>query len=124
MAVQDLTFLNLHENENTSVVAAKAVTYFTGGWYEIDPEFVLLIGSVIKLAHGNQRRITFGVEGYSVKFSVDPNRIFTAQGRNQTLALESGHDTPAGSSLLLSAWIHAQPKKQLCVPRLISHRNC
>ena len=62
------SFLNLHENENTSVVAAKALIYQKGG------------GSITFLQHGLPltRDITFQYNG--VSYTIDPNRMFTMPG--------------------------------------------
>lgn len=61
-----LQFINVHENENTSVVAAKALLSLTGG------------GSITFLQHGFQRDIVFQLDG--VVYSIDPNRMFTLNG--------------------------------------------
>jgi hypothetical protein len=67
-------FLNLHENENTSVVAAKALLALKGG------------GSIVYLQHGGQRQITFQMEAAGVNYSFDPNRMFTTQGIAMSLS--------------------------------------
>merc|ERR1711879_510583 len=64
-------FLNLHENENTSVVAAKALLYQKGG------------GSIVYLQHGGERMITFMLN--KVAYTFDPNRMFTPEGVAMTL---------------------------------------
>ena len=60
------SFINLHENENTSVVAAKTLIYQKGG------------GSITFLEHGGTRDIYFVFNG--VNYSIDPNRMFTMEG--------------------------------------------
>ena len=60
------SFINLHENENTSVVAAKALIYQKGG------------GSITFLQHGGTRDVQFTYKG--VAYSIDPNRMFTYPG--------------------------------------------
>eukprot|EP01094_Clydonella_sp_ATCC50884_P027136 TRINITY_DN7673_c1_g1_i1.p1 TRINITY_DN7673_c1_g1~~TRINITY_DN7673_c1_g1_i1.p1 ORF type:complete len:415 (+),score=107.42 TRINITY_DN7673_c1_g1_i1:134-1246(+) len=65
-------FLNLHENENTSVVAAKSLLYQKGG------------GSIVFLQHGGQRQVSFRYSGAS--YSFDPNRMFTSEGVRMTLS--------------------------------------
>ena len=98
---KNLTFINLHENENTSVVAAKAFSFLQGG-------------RVVKLQHGDplahhldSRRITFSLPRSlsptrSTVYSIDPNRMFTAKGREETLMIEHGPSSPEGHSLSLS----------------------
>lgn len=66
----DLSFLNLHENENTSVVAARSFLYYNGG-------------SLVKFAKGNSRYVTFKMG--NTKYTADPNRIFTPEGIKATL---------------------------------------
>jgi hypothetical protein len=70
-------FLNLHRNENTSILAARAFSCFYGG-------------STTLLDHGGQRRITFADSALGVTWSIDPNRIFTDIGRNATLSQDAG----------------------------------
>ena len=62
------SFINLHENENTSVVAAKTLIYQKGG------------GSIVFLQHGGTRNLYFTYKG--VNYSIDPNRMFTYPGTN------------------------------------------
>jgi hypothetical protein len=66
----NLAFLNLHENENTSVVAVRSYLYQHGG-------------SLVKFAKGNTRYVTFKIGQDS--FTADPNRIFTPEGVKSTL---------------------------------------
>lgn len=65
-----LAFLNLHENENTSVVAARALLLTSGG-------------SLVRFSHGSSRLISFSLD--SVKYTFDPNRMFTENGIEATL---------------------------------------
>ena len=65
-----LTYLNLHDDENTSVKAALDVIGEYGG-------------RVIELKHSGDRRITFNL-GDSV-YEFDPNRMFTDAGRKSAL---------------------------------------
>jgi len=69
-ATGGLTFVNLHENEQTSVQAAKALL-------AREP------GRLIELHAGGRRLVTFriGLRAYTV----DPNRIFTDPGLAATL---------------------------------------
>ncbi|TWT88636.1 hypothetical protein Mal64_21220 [Pseudobythopirellula maris] len=78
------TYMNLHENESTSVEAALAVLGGEGG-------------TLFQLQHTGERRISFRVEGGS--FSVDPNRIFTPRGAR--LTVES--DPPASQEATAAA---------------------
>ena len=65
------SFINLHENENTSVVAAKTLIYQKGG------------GSITFLQHGGTRDISFVFNGQD--YSIDPNRMFTYPGRSYSV---------------------------------------
>lgn len=66
-----LTYLNLHDDENTSVEAALNVIGRHGG-------------RVIELQHGGERHITFMQGGR--RYAFDPNRMFTDRGAGLTLA--------------------------------------
>jgi len=66
----NLSFLNLHENENTSVVAVRNFLYFNGG-------------KLVKFNKGDSRLVTFVFKNSS--YSVDPNRIFTTKGITDSL---------------------------------------
>ncbi len=61
-------FLNVHQNENTSVVAAKALIASSG-----------FSGSITYLLHGGTRDLYFRVNGR--RYQIDPNRMFTPVGR-------------------------------------------
>ena len=74
-----LRYLNLHENEQTSVEAARAVLRTTPG-------------SLIELHAGGRRLVVFR-DGLR-PFAFDPNRIFTDAGLVATLR-RHGSDTPA-----------------------------
>ena len=65
-----ICYVNLHENENTSVVA---------GYSNLDKYG----GFMIELKHRNTRNIRFIMDGQYVEF--DPNRIFTETGIRATL---------------------------------------
>lgn len=64
------TFLNLHDDENTSVSAGKKILRQSGG-------------RLIELEHGGARLISFQLAGQTYRF--DPNRIFSASGVTATL---------------------------------------
>lgn len=66
----NLSFLNLHENENTSVVAARSLAHLKGG-------------RVIWIDHGGERLISFKLKNVTYRF--DPNRIYTKLGIELTL---------------------------------------
>jgi hypothetical protein len=65
-----LTFVNLHDNENTSVDAAIVVIDSLGG-------------TLIQLQHTGERNIEFKLN--KSKYVVDPNRIFTDVGAKASL---------------------------------------
>lgn len=66
-----LSYVNLHDNENTAVEATLAVLRELGG-------------TLYELAHTGERNLTFRLEDST--FAVDPNRIFTEAGIDSTLA--------------------------------------
>lgn len=63
-------YFNMHDDENTSVEAAKSVADKVGG-------------TVIELKHSGDRLINFKLKNKSYK--IDPNRIFTSVGIGKTL---------------------------------------
>lgn len=65
-----LTFVNMHDNENTSVEAVLALLPEVGG-------------RLIHLSHTGERNVSFELEGETYVF--DPNRIFTDHGAEATL---------------------------------------
>lgn len=72
-----LTMINLHEDEQTSVRAARAVIQRNGGRF-------------IELLHTGTRRVRFSLDGSD--YSFDPNRIFTPAGIHNTLRGETISD--------------------------------
>jgi hypothetical protein len=64
------TFLNVHDDENTSVRAGKRVLAKTGG-------------RLIELVHSEKRHVEFEIAGQRYRF--DPNRIFSPDGIRATL---------------------------------------
>lgn len=64
------TFLHVHQNETTALLAAKIYVEKHGG-------------KVITLKHNGQRNIVFHLKGERYEF--DPNRIFTENGIKKTL---------------------------------------
>jgi len=78
------TLVALHENESTSVSAAKAVLRTKGG-------------VLVELKHGGGRNLRFRHKGKT--YTVDPNRIFTDAGIRKALAgnySEDGHQAVKG----------------------------
>lgn len=65
-----LTYLNLHDDENTAVDAALTVVEERGGM-------------VYELRHDGRRNLAFELDG--LVFTVDPNRIFTPRGIRDSL---------------------------------------
>lgn len=64
------TMLNVHDDENTSVRAGKAVLKKSGG-------------RLIELSHSGKRHIVFHLD--SQTYRIDPNRIFSPDGIHATL---------------------------------------
>jgi hypothetical protein len=75
-----LAYLNLHDDENTSVLAALALARIDGG-------------VVYELQHDGSRNLTFQLNDSS--YTVDPNRIFTDRGIDITLARHGSTSTQA-----------------------------
>ncbi len=69
---QKVIYLNLHENETTSVLAAKDYLSTKNGY-------------LIAVKQSGNRNLTFTQKG--MKFQFDPNRMFTKPGRISTLKL-------------------------------------
>jgi hypothetical protein len=78
------TFLNVHDDENTSVAAGQANIAEFGG-------------RLIELVHSGERLITFGLGGQ--KYSFDPNRMFSDAGIKATLKLRSHYSTKAHAEI-------------------------
>jgi len=68
--VKDIVCINLHDNENTSVQAARSLLELKGG-------------TLIKIENNNQRVVRFKLRG--VTYGFDPNRMFSRTGIEQTL---------------------------------------
>ena len=66
----DLVCINVHDNEGTSVQAAKSLMEENGG-------------TLIKIENGRQRVVYFRLKG--IRYGFDPNRIFSRIGIEQTL---------------------------------------
>jgi hypothetical protein len=79
-----LAFLNLHENENTSVVAARSYLYVNGG-------------SLVKFSNGPSRLVSFSLS--NKKYSFDPNRMFTPEGIKSTLQTYSSYTDAAAAEV-------------------------
>jgi hypothetical protein len=73
------TFVHLHQNEKTALVAAKAVIHREGG-------------SLLTLIHPGGRNIAFNLNNKRYEF--DPNRIFSERGIKKTLLENSHHYSP------------------------------
>lgn len=73
-------YFNMHDDENTSVEAAKKVIDLYGG-------------RLVELRHNGQREVTFNLKGKQYKF--DPNRIFTRAGVKATLTRYGKHSKAA-----------------------------
>lgn len=80
-----VSFINLHANENTSVVAARSLIYLNGG-------------RLVYLRHGNNSRlVTFRLEGEVYTF--DPNRMFTTVGIEKTLKDNGNYSDSASKAV-------------------------
>jgi hypothetical protein len=92
-----ILFLNLHEDESTSVAAATAHLQIVGG-------------KLIRLQHIGDRNIRFSFQGKNYLF--DPNRIFTSAGRKDNLNKLSYFNATADSIIADFANIVLQPVHQ------------
>ncbi len=81
-----LSYINLHDNENTAVDATLAILREHGG-------------TLYELTHTGQRNIAFQLNDSS--FAVDPNRIFTDRGIEMTLARQ-GRVSPSAREAVKS----------------------
>ncbi len=68
---KDIVYINLHDDEQTSVDAAKMLLEQEGGL-------------LIKIENNKKRNIRFRLKGRY--YSFDPNRMFSAEGASQSLA--------------------------------------
>jgi hypothetical protein len=66
-----IIYFNMHDNENTSVAVSKKMIDNLGK------------GKFAELRHNGNRLISFYLKG--IKYSIDPNRIFTPKGIEKTL---------------------------------------
>jgi hypothetical protein len=78
------TMINVHDDENTSVVAGKAVVKASGG-------------RVIELAHSGKRLVSFNLDGTTYRF--DPNRIFSDEGIAATLRRQGNYSEAAHAAV-------------------------
>lgn len=74
------TYLNVHDDENTSVRAGKRILAQTGG-------------RLIEMRHSGKRFVAFQLNGQSYRF--DPNRIFSPVGVRATLERTRNHSEAA-----------------------------
>jgi len=71
---KDIVMLNLHDDERTSVEAARKVIEETGG-------------ILIRIENDEQRMLSFMTSGKEYRF--DPNRMFTQEGRKASITKNS-----------------------------------
>lgn len=76
--------INVHDDENTSVLAGKTVVEETGG-------------RVIELAHSGKRLVSFELDGATHRF--DPNRIFSDAGIAATLRRQGNYSAAAHAAV-------------------------
>jgi uncharacterized protein YaiI (UPF0178 family) len=80
----DLSFINVHENESTSVEAAGSLLNDIGG-------------KMMVLKHNKSRYISFYIG--NKKYIIDPNRIFTKKGIDATLKNLGPHSAEAANEV-------------------------
>src|SRR6478736_137189 len=78
------TYINVHDDENTSVRAGKKILTQTGG-------------RLIELAHSGKRFVEFELDGQTYRF--DPNRIFSPVGVRATLERTKNHSAAAQQAI-------------------------
>jgi len=76
----DIICINLHDNETTSVDAARTLLQTTGG-------------TLVKIENRKQRVIRFQFRG--IRYAFDPNRIFSREGIGQSLKENCGRSNEA-----------------------------
>jgi len=74
------TMINVHDDENTSVLAGKVIVKESGG-------------RLIELVHSGGRLVEFTLDGQAYRF--DPNRIFSDEGIRATLSRRSNYSEAA-----------------------------
>jgi hypothetical protein len=99
-ANQSILYLNVHEDEQTSVQAATKHLQAVGG-------------TLIRLQHSGGRNI--GFEFGNRNYLFDPNRIFTSTGRKDNLNKLSHFDAKADSIISGFANIILQPVLQAAI---------
>ena len=72
--------INVHDDENTSVLAGKVIVKESGG-------------QLVELVHSGQRLVEFKLDGQTYRF--DPNRIFSDEGIRATLSRRSVYSEAA-----------------------------
>jgi hypothetical protein len=78
------TMVNVHDDENTSVLAGQVVLRESGG-------------RLIELAHTGHRHISFQLGGETYRF--DPNRIYTDAGVRSTLTRQGNYSAAAHAAV-------------------------
>jgi len=105
---EDLVMINLHDDEYTSVIAARKLLEREGG-------------VLITIKNNNKRNIRFRLMGQSYMF--DPNRIFSRQGIVEALKAEGNISEPAIEQVerFASRIIQLFPEDPSCIIAL--HNN-
>ena len=104
---RDIVMLNLHDDETTSVDAARAVLEETGGM-------------LIRLDNRNNRFIEFSIHGKPYRF--DPNRMFSVAGIRSNLGKLSKAD-PKAVEAIRQFGIYVLTKVPVTTPTLIALHN-
>lgn len=87
----DVLFVNVHDNENTCMIAAEQVLCTTGG-------------KVVSIENCDERLVTFNFEARSFRF--DPNRIYSQEGiKNTMTALSPCYDLVAANEVAAFAFM-------------------
>ena len=104
-----LTYVSVHENEQTAVTAARQLIARRGG-------------RLLELRAQRQRLVSFGIEG--VRYTFDPNRIFTAPGIEKTLRRYGPYTQAAHNAVAhLAEVIIEQVQRNLTPPIVAVHNN-
>jgi len=98
-----IVYINLHENEQTSVEAGKEILSKTNG-------------TLIEIKSKGERMISFNLDG--TLYTFDPNRIFTSEGIRKTLT-ENGANTIIAEQLVAAFATTIIQQLQAHQPRLI-----
>jgi len=102
------TYVNLHENESTSVSAARRVVFKSGG-------------TLVQLQHSGRRNISFMYGG--IRYAFDPNRMFTDVGIARNLRANGRYSRNAHNQVREFAFFVLEHLRPGTAPLVALHNN-